>query len=85
MVLVTVYTNLGDESLVHGIVETEVDTIICSYETLAKVAQLSALLSRVILFIRETKLLCVWITNPPKVANDPGFNEWKAGWVMSDL
>jgi len=39
MTIVTLYTNLGDDGLIHGISETEVDTIICSYETHAKVFQ----------------------------------------------
>jgi len=39
LVLVTLYTNLGDDGLVHALEETEVDTIICSYETHAKIFQ----------------------------------------------
>jgi hypothetical protein len=31
--LVTLYTNLGDDGIMHGIAETEVSTIICSFET----------------------------------------------------
>ena len=33
----TLYTNLGDSGIVHGVNETEVSTIICSYETYGKV------------------------------------------------
>jgi hypothetical protein len=33
LTLVTLYTNLGDEGIFHGISETEVSTIICSFET----------------------------------------------------
>ena len=39
MALVTLYTNLGDDGLVHGLGETEVNTIICSYDTHGKVFQ----------------------------------------------
>jgi len=35
--IVTLYTNLGDSGLIHGITETEVTTIVCSYETFGKV------------------------------------------------
>ena len=33
MTIVTMYTNLGDDGIVHGVSETEVSTVICSYET----------------------------------------------------
>jgi hypothetical protein len=36
MTLVTLYTNLGDDGIMHGIAETEVSTIICSFETFGK-------------------------------------------------
>lgn len=37
LTIVTLYTNLGDSGIVHGVNETEVSTIICSYETYGKV------------------------------------------------
>lgn len=39
LVIVTLYTNLGDEGIVHGLSETEVSTVICSYETYGKLLQ----------------------------------------------
>jgi len=39
MTIVTLYTNLGDDGLVHGISETEVSTVISSYETHGKLFQ----------------------------------------------
>jgi len=36
MTIVTLYTNLGDDGIIHAIGETEVSTIICSYETFPK-------------------------------------------------
>jgi len=36
MTIVTMYTNLGDDGMMHVISETDVSTIICSYETYGK-------------------------------------------------
>ena len=36
MTIVTLYTNLGDDGIIHAISETEVSTVICSYETFGK-------------------------------------------------
>lgn len=36
MSIVTLYTNLGDDGIIHGVSETEVSTILCSYETYGK-------------------------------------------------
>ena len=36
MTIVTLYTNLGDEGIVHAIAETDVSTVICSFETYGK-------------------------------------------------
>eukprot|EP00092_Neocalanus_flemingeri_P005787 GFUD01006229.1.p1 GENE.GFUD01006229.1~~GFUD01006229.1.p1 ORF type:complete len:726 (-),score=213.49 GFUD01006229.1:423-2600(-) len=39
MSIVTLYTNLGDDGITHGLSETEVSTIICSWETHGKLLQ----------------------------------------------
>jgi len=39
MSIVTLYTNLGDDGITHGLSETEVSTVICSYETHGKLLQ----------------------------------------------
>jgi len=47
LTIVTLYTNLGDDGLIHGISETEVSTVICSYETFPKVRSVLNSLPRV--------------------------------------
>eukprot|EP00090_Calanus_glacialis_P001394 TRINITY_DN10994_c0_g1_i1.p1 TRINITY_DN10994_c0_g1~~TRINITY_DN10994_c0_g1_i1.p1 ORF type:complete len:726 (-),score=259.31 TRINITY_DN10994_c0_g1_i1:181-2358(-) len=37
--IVTLYTNLGDDGITHGISETEVSTVICSWDTHVKLLQ----------------------------------------------
>jgi len=39
MSIVTLYTNLGDDGITHGLSETEVTTVICSWETHGKLLQ----------------------------------------------
>jgi len=39
MSIVTLYTNLGDDGITHGLSETEVSTVICSWETHGKLLQ----------------------------------------------
>jgi len=39
MSIVTLYTNLGDDGITHGLSETDVSTIICSFETHGKLLQ----------------------------------------------
>ena len=36
LTIVTLYTNLGDDGIIHGISETEVSSVICSFETYGK-------------------------------------------------
>lgn len=40
LTIVTIYATLGDEAIAHGINETEVDTVITSYELLPKFKKL---------------------------------------------
>jgi len=39
MSIVTLYTNLGDDGITHGLSETEVTTVICSWDTHGKLLQ----------------------------------------------
>lgn len=42
MSIVTMYTNLGDDGICHALEETEVNTVICSFDTYLKLLQLLA-------------------------------------------
>ena len=39
--VVTIYTNLGNDGIIHALTETKVTVAFCSHDTLKKVAQVS--------------------------------------------
>ncbi|KAA0201346.1 hypothetical protein HAZT_HAZT000553 [Hyalella azteca] len=70
--LVTLYTNLSDSSVVHGINETEVDTVISSYELLPRLCALLSQLKRVKrVIVLEDQL--EGMGNPTKMSTDVSF------------
>ena len=54
--IVTIYTNLGADGIVHAVNETQIPLLVCSEETLPKVA---TILGKLILFSRISLRLVV--------------------------
>jgi len=65
--VVTLYTNLGDEAVQHGIVETEVSTVITSHELLPKF--------KTILHNTPSVKQIIYMDNPIKRTDTRGFRE----------
>jgi len=65
--VVTLYTNLGDEAVEHGIVQTEVDTVITSHELLPKF--------RTILAQTPNVKRVIYFDNPVKRTDTSGYRD----------
>jgi len=66
--VVTIYTNLGEDAVVHGLQETEVEIVVTSHELLPKFKK--------ILAARKDKLkTIVYIENPIKQTDVSGFRD----------
>eukprot|EP00088_Acartia_fossae_P008574 TRINITY_DN14113_c1_g1_i4.p1 TRINITY_DN14113_c1_g1~~TRINITY_DN14113_c1_g1_i4.p1 ORF type:complete len:697 (+),score=216.34 TRINITY_DN14113_c1_g1_i4:275-2092(+) len=66
--VVTIYTNLGEDAVIHGLQETEVETVITSHELLPKFKK--------ILKDRKDKVkTIVYIENPIKQTDVKGFRD----------
>merc|ERR1719312_1568760 len=65
--VVTLYTNLGDEAIAHGLNETEVETVITSHELLPKFRKI----------LKNTPHVkkIIYFENPIKKTNVTGYKE----------
>jgi len=66
--VVTIYTNLGEEAVVHGLAETQAEIVITSHELLPKFKQILA-------GNRDAVRTIVYMENPIKKANVTGFRD----------
>uniref|UniRef100_A0A2P2IBJ3 long-chain-fatty-acid--CoA ligase n=1 Tax=Hirondellea gigas TaxID=1518452 RepID=A0A2P2IBJ3_9CRUS len=82
--VVTLYTNLNDDSIVHGISETEVDTVISSYELLPRLCKLLPRLNKVSrVIVLEDQL--EGMGNPTTMSSQVSFISFSALLLKADL
>ena len=68
--VVTLYTNLGEDAIAHGLNETEVDTVITSHELLPKFKR--------ILDKTPTVKNIIFFENPLKKTMTEGKHKWSS-------
>jgi len=66
--VVTIYTNLGEDAVIHGLEETEVETVITSHELLPK-------FKKILKDKRDKVKTIVYIENPIKQTDVKGFRD----------
>lgn len=78
LTIVTIYSTLGDEAIVHGINETEVDTVITSYDLLPK-------FKRLLQKVPEVKNI-IYMEDQLKEPDTTGFKVCiTASWIFETL
>lgn len=82
--LVTLYTNLNDSSLIHGISETHVETVISSYDLLPRLCRLLPEISKVKrIIVLEDQL--EGMGNPTELSSSVSFISFSALLLQADL